>query len=289
MPSDSQPNSRPFHKILPRRGALLEEREDGAVAEVVLPDYTGEIPVRLFAIITWGCAATSWIARALNSHPEIFCLHGGIQLWAQASRTPPVHSLDYLDFLRREGHYYLAAGDIHGVSISHVAVLKKVYGSNVVCPVVVREPMARLRSQMAMYRNQAHLATWDLAGLDEKIAELDLPDDQYITKLFVHGASMLNSIIQEWGLDGIFRSEDLTSEREKFASFVRFVSHGRVEISDGWLEHVERARPVNAHRARAGMSVVEFEPWQVRVIRKIVQPAAWERYSELGYPVPSFV
>src|SRR5436305_15337620 len=36
-------------------------------AEGALPD--------LFAVISWGCSATTWVAPTLNSHPDVFCLH----------------------------------------------------------------------------------------------------------------------------------------------------------------------------------------------------------------------
>ena len=32
---------------------------------------------RLFAVVSWGAAATMWLAKTLNAHPEMLCLHAG--------------------------------------------------------------------------------------------------------------------------------------------------------------------------------------------------------------------
>jgi hypothetical protein len=34
-----------------------------------------------FAVVSWGCAATSWLARVLNGHPDIYCVHAANRVW----------------------------------------------------------------------------------------------------------------------------------------------------------------------------------------------------------------
>ena len=63
---------------------------------------------QLFAVVSWGCAATRWLAKVLNCHPEILCLHHGIG--AVASFHSSMDSLKYFRVLSMLGHEVQGSG-----------------------------------------------------------------------------------------------------------------------------------------------------------------------------------
>ena len=97
---------------------------------------------RLFSVISWGCAATHWLARALNSHSEIFCVHAGNFSLHQYGRAPYLDGPEYLRVIGELGTSYAAAGDVHGVDIrSNTGLCVTPFGDRFGCAVVVREPI----------------------------------------------------------------------------------------------------------------------------------------------------
>jgi hypothetical protein len=56
---------------------------------------------QLFAVVSWGCAATKWLAKVLNSHPEILCFHAGNG--AVATFHSSMNSLQYFRVLSHLG------------------------------------------------------------------------------------------------------------------------------------------------------------------------------------------
>ena len=77
-------------------------------------------------MISWGCAATHWLARALNSHADIFCVHAGNFSRHQYGRAPYLDGPEYLQVIGQMGCSYAAAGDVHGVNIRTIMKLRAV-------------------------------------------------------------------------------------------------------------------------------------------------------------------
>jgi hypothetical protein len=137
---------------------------------------------QLFAVVSWGCAATQWLAKGLNSHPEILCLHNGAG--AVASFHSSMDSLQYVRVLSHLGWGYTAVGDVHGLPRMEIAKLKEAFGDRFNAVIVVREPVARLRSQMALYAQMA---------LYEELRGLDVQDLSYAETLIESKTISVNS------------------------------------------------------------------------------------------------
>jgi hypothetical protein len=239
---------------------------------------------QLFAVISWGCAATAWLAKVLNGHPEIFCVHAGNHSWHVLGNVACVDGPDYLQIIGHKGRHHLAAGDVHGVSRHHIPELRRTLRNRFNAVVVVREPISRLRSQLALFDRYEKYEVWNLKYLDDLIsrAGVILPSDNYGCRLFVHGANMLNAILEEEAVGKVYRAEDVTRRPEILGDLIAEITRGIVLPSATWLRAAIETPGINQHAGRsAGRSLAD---WQVDVIKRVVDPRAWEMYQELGYP-----
>ncbi len=251
--------------------------------------YCGDSSIQLFAVVSWGCTATTWLARALNSHPDIFCVHHVNLIWSKIGHAPYLDGLDYLRIICGEGYGHLAVGDVHGICRDKIPAIKAALGDRFACAVLVREPIRRLRSQMGLFEQAHQFGSWDVDYLNEDvIPKLNLPDHSYLTRLFVHGANCLNGIIYEQKLGPVFTSEALTSQPEALCNFVRYITHEKVESDIDWAIACIKKGKLNVH-INDTQAEQPFLPWQIEVLREVVRPEAWKLYENLGYPKPDFI
>ena len=244
---------------------------------------------QLFAVISWGCAATGWLARVLNRHPDIYCVHATNVHWHTLGNVEKLDGVRYLRIVGSQGNAHLAAGDVHGISRHCVPECRRDFGNKFNAAVVVREPISRLHSQLALYRDFEGFHVWDLEYLEPLLARKSIvlgPAD-YESRLFVHAANMLNAILDEHGVGKIYRSEDLTSNGEVLGAFVEEITRGRVSPASEWLQSAIQTRKVNVHSGASPRQ--DLNDWQIEVVQKVVDPKAWEMYESLGYARPDFI
>ena len=243
---------------------------------------------QLFSVISWGCAATAWLATVLNRHPDIFCVHAANHSWYVLGNCDRLDGATYLRVIGVQGHAHIAAGGVHGMSRHLIPECRRIFGQKFNAAVVVREPMQRLRSQMALYRDFEGMRAWNvdyLAGVIAR-AQVSLPEDTYENRLFVHAVNMLNAVLEEREVGSIYRCEDLTSSGDALGGFVEEITRGKVSPSGEWLESAVQFQRVNVH---AGGGRLDLNEWQAEVMRKVVDPRAWEVYESLGYLRPDFI
>jgi hypothetical protein len=246
----------------------------------------------IFSVISWGCAATDWVAKTLNSHYDILCFHHADIAWERHAKLPSLNAWKYLRVIGVSGWSYSACGDVHGVPIEAVPELRATLGDHFNCAILVREPLPRLRSQMALFQNfldSAFNAVWDVDYVQKFIDKgARLPQDNIANRLFLHGVNMLNRVIQEEPVAPIWRSEDITGDAAALTRFVEELTRGHVEIEPEWAERAVRRPPIHRHSS-PNEPPREFEPWQMEAINKVVEPQAWEIYEKLGYKTPDFI
>src|SRR4029450_3655043 len=192
--------------------------------------------------------------------------------------------LAYLRVLRMQSVGYLAAGDVHGVNRMEIPALRTALGDMFGCAVLVREPLARLRSQLALFRQHDFKGWGDLQYV-ESIAESAGVAPASLTieqRHFIHGASMLNAILEEREIARVFRSEDLTSDPGMLCDLVTELTRGSVSSAPQWAESAMTIRPANRH---APASASMLNEWEINVLRSCVKPEAWNAYRALGYRV----
>ena len=253
--------------------------------------FLNRIPApQLFAIISWGCAATTWLYKVLNAHPEIFCLHALNNIWFSTNRIELEKRIDgikYFQVISKLAHVYKAVGDIHGLSRHHVPELRRVLGDKFNAVVVVREPLPRLKSQVSFFHERQKYNFWNIDYIDDVIKNkgVTLPNDDYEHKLFVHGVNMLNAITQEENVGKIFRSEDLTTNPSILGELIEEISRGKVTTENELLSKMIKIDRINRHATKE----FEFDDWQIDVIKKVVDEKAWKLYLGLGYDKPNFL
>ena len=237
----------------------------------------------MFAIISWGCAATRWVASTLDRHPDIACSHAANYTWNVLGGCERLDGVAYLRILGSQACGHLAAGDIHGVGREHVPELRSAFGDQFNAAVLVREPLARIRSHLALFEGSDRRELWDLRYLDEILQHrgIRLPSGSYADRFFAHSASLLNSILYEEQIGRVFRAEDVTANPAALGDLIHEITRGKVRPDAKWLREAVRRPPMNAHAAVR--TPAKWEDWQVEVLRKIVDPEAWDLYRKLGY------
>lgn len=249
-------------------------------------------PCQVFAVITWGCAASSWIAKVLNSHPDIYCVHANNIFWNVLGKYERLDGLEYLRIIACQGHSYLAAGDVHGVARHYVPELREILNKRFNAVVVVRDPLPRLHSQLSLFKQVKGSKAWDVSYLNGcnglvKRNNVELPNNDYDNKLFVHAANMLNAIIEEQDVGNIYRSEDLNCNVGILGEFISEIIREKVCPDRKWLENTMKIEKVNVHVHQQKDTVLA--DWQIQVIQKVVRKEAWSLYTKLGYELPPFV
>lgn len=243
----------------------------------------------VFAVVSWGCAATSWLATVLNRHPDIYCVHAANITWHVLGKSERLDGVPYLRVIGSQGHAHLAAGCVHGVSRHLIPECRRSFGDKFSAAVVIREPMLRIHSQLALFREAEGFEAWNLEGMDSVMSGsgVMLDSNDYRSRFFVHAADMLNAIVEEGDVGKIYRAEDLTQDPEVLGDFVERITGGKVSPDPEWLQCAIEAEPMNVHAGKYPRELLD--EWQIDVIRKVVDPRSWERYEELGYRRPEFV
>jgi hypothetical protein len=90
--------------------------------------------------------------------------------------------------------------------------------------------MARLKSQLALFDEFSNYRRWEIGYIDANIRlkDLSLPDEEYRTKLFVHGVNMLNAIVEERAVGEIFRTMGITTAPEALRKLVNHMTGGAI-------------------------------------------------------------
>ncbi len=224
----------------------------------------------------------------MNRHPDIFCIHAANLHWHVLGNCEKLDGVPYLRIIGSQGHAHIAAGGVHGVSRHLVSECRRSFGDKFNAVVVVREPISRLHSQLALYQDFEGLRAWNVDYVDAILARANIavPPGDYQSRLFVHAVNMLNAVLEEREVGKIYRAEDLTSNRDVLGEFVEEITRGKVSPASEWLESAIQTKKVNVHSGRHPRR--ELDDWQIDVVRKVVDPRAWEVYESLGYARPDF-
>jgi hypothetical protein len=242
----------------------------------------------LFGVVTWGCSASRWLTRALNAHPEVFCVHELNAEIAALGGTERMDGSEYLELLGVQGSGYAAAGDVHGITRAGALSAQDALGDRTRFAVLVREPEARVLSQRALFRVCREFPVWDISYVDSLVGErgIALPDFSYQSRLMVHAANMLNAITEEAAVRPIYRMEDLTSSPPEFGEFLGYLTQESVDPTPEWCQAATQMPPLNGHRSARADTLAE---WERDIVRRVVSDEAWAFYADLGYDIPDWV
>jgi len=239
--------------------------------------------------VSWGCAGTKWLAKALNTHSEILCVHAGNHFMHRFGKGPRLDGFEYLRVLGAQASGYKAAGDVHGVSRGQVSDLRSRLGNLFGCGILIREPMPRLRSQLALFKRFSYRG-WGALEYVDPIAAAAGCNPRLLNveqRHFFHAASMLNTIVAETGVAPIYRMEDLSSDAERLSVCAKQLTNGAIEFSTSWAEAAIALGKINEHASKA--QTPAFDDFERAIIKAVVKHEAWEAYESLGYRTPDFI
>lgn len=267
---------------------LLSRKERNRIAleqsmtPIQLINYHDYEPNLVFSVVSWGAAGTAWLAAVLNDCPSILCLHAANSYWELFGGAKTLTGLEYLQIVGMLGHATSLAGDIHGVSRYDIPEIKEFFGDQFAAAVLVREPLARLYSALALSERYEPTQRTDTSYLDAMFPSVWrlLPSGGANERVFVHTANLLNAIIDEQAVGPIFRMEDLISRPECLLELVSVLSSGKVNAPEHWAAAATARNAVNQHN-RDGRK--PFDDWQIKVLREVVHKDAIELYEGLGY------
>ena len=248
----------------------------------------------VFAIVSWGAAVTTWLARALNSHPEVLALHHANVKWSWVHEQPLADPARYLDWLVEIGEGYRLVGDVHAIDRQWIPSLSEHFGPRFGAAVVVREPLARLRSQLALFR-ELHYSYWGgLEYVDAHAIRCGIERSTLTARdrCYLHGINMLNAITEEQTVGRVFRMEDLTTSARSLVGLLDEISGHTIGCPSSWVREVIRSKQSNSHATGRTPAAAELAALSVNgrgfpmLLRTIVSEDAWRAYEALGYREP---
>jgi hypothetical protein len=253
----------------------------------------------LFIGYCWGSAGTAWLAKLLNAHPDILCLHAPIL--PRFNHFALEDSLELIRALFHEksfGRFYSFVGLTHGVPLewhSHlVSHFEQVRGF-----ITIRHPIPRIQSTFNynMLRGVAEKkqvnAEWVSALMRyheklETISGKTFPKD-YEALSFYHGCGMINAIVGEVasGLP-IYKYEELTTDYRTTQHLLKFISDDRLGMDQSLLERIQHT-PINTRTGRienrSPRSVYEsWNEFQREAYHWLLAEETIELYRKAGYP-----
>ncbi len=254
-----------------------------------------ELP-RLFAVISWGHAATFWLSKMLNAHQEVFCVHDIKHQWSQVTNSEKLNDdILYMKVLEKAGLGCRLSGDCHGVNRERIDDIKEVYGERFRSVVIVRHPIPRILS----YLSHAEKKGIDNYNLDFEHIENSL-DDRLKGRLntkkqlfFVHVMDCVNIIKYEADLGPLFTMERLTKDTGELNNLLRYLSNGELEFKPAMLEGAF-SKQINPHQKCSDhhISVKEIyeslPEWQKKAFSYLLNPTSNQLYQDLGYDL-SFI
>ena len=257
-----------------------------------------------FGVITWGASASAWVAKLLNSHPEIFCVHSLGQSQTENLGNKIMHVaglpgrvahgnlLAYSKKLITHAGHYQCIGDVHSVTDSRTwqrvaePLAALVHPRALKTAILVRDPITRIASAMK------------LAAQPEQQPALIGPllhaNSGYREWLFKKLCRRTAQKIIWESASGypIFKMEDVVTSYDAAQALAAAVTDGALTLSPEAYAALQGA-PVNHHQAQSAPKGSEamwqsWAPWQRDIFQKEIAGGAAKRYADLGYALPSF-
>jgi hypothetical protein len=239
-------------------------------------------PHRRFMVNRMGGTGSSWLAKLLNTHPEVFCYHEGVIVRAYPASsygTDDITSLiQWLAYDDMKGAYQ-AVGDVGSAWLGHIVSLpNKLFTT----AMLLRHPARVLNTRLRVFptdksfteisaKRLKHIQhTWGINALERNEIDQIFLQDLYILKLQIDAASSVNIVMQ---------LERMTSDVDYCGDVLtkltgRFYDHALIEPM---LEN-----PVN-RRTQSGISIQSvldgFTEQQRSWYRLILQ----DSISKVGY------
>jgi hypothetical protein len=253
----------------------------------------------LFLGFCWGAAGTTWLARLLNSHEDVFCQHA--PMFPRYDHFRLAEAMEIIDVVLNEqafGGAYPVVGFTHGIAAEWYDALREKYGQRLRCFGVTRHPIPRIQSTLELNvekkERRTSDPTWQRAFAEtydtlRQLSNKDFPDD-FESLAFYKACAMVNSITWERQQDfPLFRLEDLISQEPAVQQLLSHVSDGACQLAATVVQRMQQT-VVRPH-ARRTLTVAEtYGSWRAEhreAFHYLVTAPSLAEYCQLGYELPA--
>jgi hypothetical protein len=252
----------------------------GEIESLVTP-HPPRVP--RFAVARMGSTGSTWFAKLLNSHPEVYCSHEGVAARAYPARTYGSDDIiRFVDWLACDNMHgaYAAIGDVGSIWQSHAPALRGFQTA-----LLVRHPARLLRTRLITY------------PMDQSFTEINADSDvcelrgivmaacEPLDRVFLHDLHIFAA--QAWGLDRgipVIRIEDMTQTSVCLRALRRLTG---IDYDPALVERANRKR-VNQHATPVAIPeiIASFTPRQREWYRLFLDEAAPLLGYDLDRDVP---
>ena len=267
----------------------------------------------IFYISSWGGTATHWLAKSLDSHPEIICYHGR-RTWPQYSacheqseqekpgsqeRSP----MDFANDLKAQSEQGRVIGSIHGYHGLAMSTPVRALGGRFA--VSTRHPVLRTASlhrhhylkvldennpgqlgSLNFFKNYAQSHAQTIQSIVSRTnIKFDLSELVYLW--VATGAAGFDVECNKLSDKHIFKMEEYTQDKDYYKEMFCFLTQNKISCDDSYLENVFNRGKTNVHRSNRNSAEQEFLSWSEsqQALFKILFVDHSEMYKSMGYDI----
>lgn len=214
-----------------------------AEAEVCLANLQINGNVRRFLISRMGSTGSSWLAKLLNGHPEVYCSHEGV-----LTRLYPFDRLDSRDVIRFIRYFawdskheaYRVLGDVGSAFFYHLRCL-----SSFTTALLVRHPARILNTRLTVYPRDQSFTTIPTESRTciKELWGIDLYDYEPIDQIFLHDTWTFAAQLRVLDdADLVIRLEDLQQVENclRILHALTGLDYSRTLVEEATLKRVNR-------------------------------------------------
>lgn len=239
--------------------------------------------IRRFVVARMGSTGSTWLAKLLNSDPDVFCSHEGVIAQVYPSRELTHEDvLKYVEYFAWDTKHgaYSAVGDVGSMWVGHFQHLQGFAKA-----ILVRHPARLLQTRLVVYPGDRSFSSIrpEVRSCLQEIWGIDLEEYEAIDRIFLHDIFVFASqICAVRHTDIVIRIEDLKDTA--YCLDVLKTLTG-VEYDAGAVERAVR-KPVNRRSgapSRVSEIVSKFTPrqqdWYRRMLRDVVEDFGYELHE----------
>ena len=234
-----------------------------------------------FVVARMGSTGSAWMAKLLNSHPDVFCSHEGVAARAYPARTyghaDMLRFLDWLAWDTMQGAY-AAIGDVGSVWQLHAFALREFQTA-----VLVRHPARMLNTRLTTYRHDQPFIEIETDASVRELWDIDMSSCEPLDRVFLHDLFIFAS--QTWGASRgvrLIRIEDMSNTPHCLSELKHLTG---LDYDPSLVERASRRR-VNQHAQPMSIPqiVASFTPkqraWYSLILREAAPRLGYDLYSD---------
>jgi hypothetical protein len=214
-----------------------------------------------------GSTGSAWLARLLNSHPDVFCSHEGVAARAYPGPYGEVDIFRFLDWLAWDNMHgaYAAIGDVGSIWQYHARALPAFQTS-----LLIRHPARMLNTRLATYTDDQSFGGID-TDLVRAVWDIDISACGPVDRIFLHDIFIFAS--QAWAAERgvhVIRIEDMSDTTHCLRELAHLtgIDYDPVLVRQAIRKRVnQRTRPMAIPQILAGFTPRQRE-WYGLMLRE---------------------